>query len=553
MRKDSHFTMYLSKRQLKFLTALAIAAGTTGQGSAVADEISSLGLEPTVVSAPGRLVSSNYYAYDDSSETAAEKAASAEPESTAAPVAESVVADEIVAAPCNCCSTPCCTKKKAEAAMANMKGAYKGVFYANDFSYLDDSCYKGAPRLGDSLKGLWGGKLDIGGEARIRYHSENNNRNFKTGADDQFWLTRYRLFANLRINDYFRFYGEALYADSAGETFAPRGIEVNRGEAQNLFVDVKLTESLTARAGRQEILLGAQRLISPLDWANTRRTFDGYRMTYKADDTTIDGFYLNPVTRRFDDWDSTNEGVDFYGVYAAKAGTAVGNLETYYIGLDNQAADFSYHTLGSRVNGTADSGTLYEFEGGVQFGENSPGFGSHSAAFFTGGLGRQLDLCVGGSSWKPTVWMWYDWASGGDDVPGARGDDSFDHGFPLAHKYLGFMDLFARRNINDVNFQFITPISKKVKLLVWYHYFFLDQKTTPYNVGGNPISGVAAGDRELGSEIDLALNVNLDARNSALIGYSHFNSGKYYSTTVDPGNVSDIDADFFYVQYQTRF
>jgi len=543
--------MHLSKRQLKFLAALAIATGTTIAGSAVADEISSAGLEPAVVSVPGRLVSSNYYyTYDDSADS---EAAAAEPAPAAAEIGETVMADEIVAAPCNCCSTPCCTKKKSEAATAKMKDAYKGVFYANDFSYLNDSCYKGPSHLGDSLKGLWGGKLDIGGESRVRYHNERNSRDFRTGVDDEFVLSRHRLFANLRINEYFRFYGEALYADSTGENFAPRGIEENHGEAQNLFVDVKLTESLTARGGRQEILLGAQRLVSPLDWANTRRTFDGYRLTYKANDTTIDGFYLNPVNKRLDAWDSTNEGVDFYGVYASKAGTAVGNLETYYIGLDNQASDFSYHTLGSRVTGATDSGTKYEFEGGVQFGENSPGLGHHNAAFMTGGLGQQLDLCLGGSSWKPTVWMWYDWASGGDNVPGARGDDSFDHGFPLAHKYLGFMDLFGRRNINDLNFQFITPIGKKMKLLVWYHYFFLDQATTPYNVGGAPISTVAAGDKELGSEIDLALSITLDARNSALIGYSHFNSGDYYSTTVDPGNVSDIDADFFYLQYQTRF
>ena len=120
--------------------------------------------------------------------------------------------------PCTCCKTNTCTKKKKEAATAKMKGAFKGLFYANDYSYLNDKCYDGPSFLGDNLKGLAGGKLDLGGEARVRYHSENNHRGLGlTGRDDEFWLTRIRLFANYRLNDRFRIYGEYLYADSGGD------------------------------------------------------------------------------------------------------------------------------------------------------------------------------------------------------------------------------------------------------------------------------------------------------------------------------------------------
>ncbi len=71
-----------------------------------------------------------------------------------------------------------------------MKSAYKGVFYANDFSYLSDPAYDGPYFVGDSLKGLLDKKLDLGGEYRSRYHHENNHRGYGvTGQDDQFWLT----------------------------------------------------------------------------------------------------------------------------------------------------------------------------------------------------------------------------------------------------------------------------------------------------------------------------------------------------------------------------
>jgi hypothetical protein len=35
--------------------------------------------------------------------------------------------------------------------------------------------------------------------------------------------------------------------------------------------------------GRQELLYGAQRLISPLDWANTRRTFEGGKLIWQGE------------------------------------------------------------------------------------------------------------------------------------------------------------------------------------------------------------------------------------------------------------------------------
>ncbi len=550
---------HLKKARRRAL-ALAILAGLTAAPSAMAD--TPFGLEDTVVldatGAPTgniELVADNtYVTYDDPVATADVPQpipAEAEAAAPAMPAAASVVTS------CNCCTTACCTKKKKDAGTAAMKGAYKGVFYANDYSYLNDPCYSGPSFIGDGLKGLMCGKLDIGGEARVRYHAENNHRGLGlTGVDDNFFLTRYRMFANLRVNDYFRVYGEYLYADSGGETFNNRPIEENRGEIQNLFLDTRLTESLSLRLGRQELLFGDQRLISPLDWANTRRTFQGARGTYTGDCWTVDGFFVNPVNRNAANEskiDDANEDVDFYGVYATNANTAFGTFDAYYLGLNNQIADFDYHTLGTRVAGQFQNGNMYAMESGIQFGSNSPGYGDHSAGFFTGGLGRQLNLCTRCGPWKPTVWFWYDWASGGDDFPGARGDDGFDHLFPLAHKYLGLMDLFGRRNINDVNFQFITPVlGDKVKLLVWYHHFFLDQATTPYGVTMAPFnSTAAAGDKELGQELDLVLTATLNPRTTLAVGYSHFAAGAYYDTTA--GVPTNADADFFWTQFQWRF
>lgn len=454
-------------------------------------------------------------------------------------------------------------KKRKGELQAAMQDAYKGVFYANNFSYLNDPLYDGPYFVGDILKGLYGRKLDIGGEYRYRYHHEQNMRGLGlTGVDDQFWLTRLRMYANYRVTENVRVFGEYLYADSAGENFSPRPIEENRGEMQNLFVDANLLDTgdvkLVGRAGRQELLLGEQRLVSPLDWANSRRTFDGYRATLSGANNTLDLFYTNPVNRvaatgGTNKWDSSNNNQSFYGAYLSNLSVGrdlgVSALETYYLGYDHNDLNFSFHTLGSRLAGKRGR-LLYELEGGVQFGDNFNG-SSHNAGFVTAGLGRKLDIETANGSWTPTVWAWYDWASGGNSPLAAPGDNSFHHLFPLAHKYNGFMDLFGRRNLNDVNFQFVTPLGKKTSFLLWYHYFFLDKATTPYSVTMTPYnSGNAAVSKDLGHEIDLLWTINFNPRHNLLLGYSHFSSGKYYNT---PGVAYNGDANFFYSQYQVRF
>lgn len=449
-----------------------------------------------------------------------------------------------------------CAKKAA--------ASHKGVFYANDFSYLCDGC---DGYLGDSLKRIPIGNcwtVDVGGQYRMRFHSEQNINNVPggvvtnnlglTGDDDDFLLHRTRLYVNAEYGSHFRFYGEMLDALSELGTGAPRPIEENRTEMQNLFGELRGFDvgpgTLGARIGRQEILLGAQRLVSPLDWANTRRTFDGARLMYKGDTWDVDGFWLRPMKRNaahVRKLDAPNLNRQLYGIYANYKGLCRDNLETYWIALDYEdvgANGIRYDTLGARYWG-AEGDWLYELEGGVQFGTNADNT-DHSAGFVTAGLGRKFPC----AKFKPTVWFWYDWASGDDTV-----GNGFHHYEPLAHKYNGLMDLFGRRNLHDINVQAIAPLTDKLKLLVWYHYFRLaNGNDVPYNVTMTPFAGLAAGSsgsKDLGHELDFVLTRTITPRTSILFGYSHFFAGNYYATTA--GVPFNGDADFTYVQWHVNF
>ncbi|WP_184305424.1 alginate export family protein [Aporhodopirellula rubra] len=549
----------ISRRRRMIFAALSTMAIAGFSADAVqAQEISEYGLEPVILQTAGEEEAAVVSDVIEQSESVAP----AQPVPMSEPYYVEQPAVSYAPAPACNCNAGAGVAKKKEAAMAKMKSAYAGVFYANDFSYLNDPYYAGPSFFADNFKNLQTpfGKLDLGGETRYRYHNERNHRGVGiTGRDDNFWLSRTRLYADWEVCDNIRVYGEMLNAESMGEQFAPRPIEEQDADILNLFVDVKLYDGdlgkLTTRVGRQELLFGAQRTVSPLDWANTRRTFEGVRGMYQYGDTSIDAFWTGFVPVQPDDADEANYDIQFYGAYATRKNTALGNVDAYWLGSDDRTRGYSYQTAGSRISGKTDGGTLYEFEGAYQFGEDETP-NDHSAGFITAGLGRKIET----KHLSPTVWLYYDWASGEDDPNEVqRADGGYDHLYPLAHKYNGFMDLFGRRNLHDFNVLTVTPLNKKVSMILWYHYFRMDQATTPYSVVMTPYNDPAAnpaGSKDLGSEIDLLFNINLNARNNVLLGYSHFMGGDYYKTTTAPAGLTldnDFDADFFYFQYTTRY
>jgi hypothetical protein len=132
------------------------------------------------------------------------------------------------------CDAYCTCEDMAKVNKA-VAGAYKPVFYDNNFDYLCDPCYDDW-RLGDRLKRMGIGNcvvVDFGGQYRLRQHAERNIRNTAavtnalglTGADDDFLLHRTRLFLNAEVGSRLRFYVEMLDAVSNYEDLRPRGIE----------------------------------------------------------------------------------------------------------------------------------------------------------------------------------------------------------------------------------------------------------------------------------------------------------------------------------------
>ena len=257
-------------------------------------------------------------------------------------------------------------------------------------------------------------------------------------------------------------------------------------------------------------------------------------------------YWANPM--RIDDvkFDSPDRDQEFMGIWSTYKGVKDQTIDLYALRYLNGRGtnNFQYNTLGGRWFGSRDQ-KLWELQAGYQFGDNTDG-SDHAAGMVTAGMGRKFaNRC-----WNPTLWLYYDYASGDNDLGAGNG---YDHMFPLAHKYLGFMDLFGRRNIEDVNAIFTVQPSKKLKFLCWYHYLFLaTQSDSPYSVVMTPFNGTnLPGSPDLGHEIDLLADWKVGPRQNLVLGYSRFFSGAYYSTT--PGTPFSGDANFYYAQWTVNF
>ncbi len=434
--------------------------------------------------------------------------------------------------------------------------SHKGVFYNNDFSYLEGA--DGVDTfLGDALKRRSVGPLvtvDAGGEYRMR-HQRGQTANPNRTNDNL--LHRTRLYFNVEVDGWFRAYVEGIDAVSDFDDVPPLAIDENRFDALNLFGDVRLWNGTRGtawfRAGRQELLYGAQRLVSPLDWSNTRRTFDGFKAMWQGDEWDVDAWWSRPVPfgqhvaggvtdRNFDHPDQSQE---FSGVWATWKRYKNHKFDFYFLRLneyDLAVNTFDYNTLGFRWDGKRGC-LLWEIEAGYQFGDFAAL--THSAEFYTVGFGRKFDL-----PFDPAIWFYFDYASG-DDNPGDGTNGTFDQLFPLGHKYFGFMDFVGRQNIEDWNIRLTATPHEKVKLLLWYHVFHLESaRDALYNAAGVPIrvDNTGASGDDVGQELDFTVTFLLKPSCDLLVGYSHFFSGPFIRNS---GGVTG--EDFYYGQLRVRF
>jgi len=233
------------------------------------------------------------------------------------------------------------------------------------------------------------------------------------------------------VRDSMRIYGigiergfllNSLMLAAFGSELPPLVTDRNHADILNLFTDIKLANVnngpvyVPRRSPRATVWF--TKVISTLDWVNTRRTFQGVKTFWRTPEWDIDAFWMRPMTiekGNVDNWD-TNQ--NFYGLWATHKPKPGHLIDLYFLSLDNNRnlaaanvlqgnilqGNSHIHTLGGRFAGNFDN-FLYELEGMYQFGQRSNL--DVSAFAVATGVGYRLSMPM-----NPQAWIRYDFASG---------------------------------------------------------------------------------------------------------------------------------------------
>ena len=395
-------------------------------------------------------------------------------------------------------------------------------------------------------------KFKWGGSFRLRLEGWRNFA-FLPDADDEFVLGRLLLFADTRFNDRIRLFVEGKSALSTDRDLpgGKRPIDVDTLALQQAYLDLNLVESSTdvsLQLGRQALSYGRQRLVSPLPWGNTLRTWDGALVRAgSAGKWTADAFYTWFVPVDKYDTNRRDDDQPFYGVYATYLAKPQRGIDAYWLHRELANAVF---------NGTEGPERRDTF-GLRLYHQSGPWRADVEVALQTGRIGaNDIDASMAALELKrfwedgvvESVSAGVDYGSG-DRSPGGK-VETFSHLYPLGHAYLGYMDFIGRQNIIAAFLRSrFRVFDKAVVEVTGFTFSRAHRADGLYNAGGGLLRpGDASTDKDVGKELDITLARPVGDSGNLLIGYSHFFPGDFVKTSGPSAS-----SDFAYVQYLLKF
>jgi len=436
---------------------------------------------------------------------------------------------------------------------------FKKLRYDENYEYLRDPLRR-ADYL-DTIKFIplntneeW--YLTLGGEIRERYEYYHNNL-WGLGPQDGngYLLQRYMVHADAHFGDYFRVFAQFKSGLEDGRNGGPRPTDRDDFDLHQAFFDVRVAcsdeDSLTFRAGRQELAYGSSRLISFREEPNVRRSFDGVKAILRVKGWQVDAFAVKPVRTRsgvFDDDPDPDQ--NFWGLYAVTPVSWLpgGNVDLYYLGLDRRNARFDQgaahelrHSLGTRIWGHK-AGWDYNLEFVYQFGSFGSGaIQAWTAASDLGFTFEQVPL-------TPRLGLKANVTSG-DDNPNDSDLQAFNPLFPRG-AYFGEPALIGPANHMDIHPQLELALRRNLSLTLGWDCFW--RESTHDGIYGPAVnlieSGNASNARYVGNQVEAMVEWRVDRHFTFTADYAHFIAGDFLKQTT-PGK----DVDYFSAWITCRF
>ncbi len=393
-------------------------------------------------------------------------------------------------------------------------------------------------------------KLSFDGQIRARAESASIESyatpGKRRGADSTLLRTRLGLLVDSPqdIKGYIQLQDSRLWGSEATVAADSKNVDLHQGyvDVLNLFA-----QPLDLRVGRMELQYGDQRLISPLDWSNTGRAWDGARLRWRQAAYAVDVF--ETVIK---DSSLAKRNGNFWGLYGTYKAVPKHEFDLYILGRDQgddsftnehgKKGNLSDRTVGARVKG-APGRFDYTGEADWQFGRKAGQRVRAWALAATGGYTFDQAL-------KPRLGVEYDFASGDAD-PSDNKLQTFDPLFPFGHSYQGYQDIFSWKNGHA--FKASASVDPKAgwRLQADLHHFQLHHKADSwFDATGTQITRSAAGTagKDVGNELDLHVKGKFREVISLWFGYSRFFAGSFVRATTGRG-----DRDWSFLQAAFNF
>ena len=401
--------------------------------------------------------------------------------------------------------------------------------------------------------------LSLGGQIRerVEYFDQFQFGSSAPKRSDTYLLSRFRLNADLHVTPYFRIFAEGRSALATDRDLQGRNSTgfYDQADLLNGFADIMIPfgkeTSVTLRGGRQELILGSQRLVGPGDFTQIARTFDGGAAMVRIADWTVTPFWTQAVIVDKYKFNKSNSDRQLFGVFSnGPAHILPMNLDLYWLGVNNLGVAFNgtsgreeRQTIGARASGKIGQTNLdFEVEAAGQFGH--VGQGRVGAGMFTSVLGYTLPV----KDLTPRVYLEFDYASG-DKKPGG-GVGTFNQLYPNGHSYLGYIDYIGRQNIISPSAGVaVIPVHDLTLSLQQYLFWRASDRDGLYNKSSvllRPGTGTRA--LYVGAETDLLATYNFTRHLQGYAGYSFFSSGGFIEKTG-----RDKNSNFFYAALQYTF
>lgn len=395
--------------------------------------------------------------------------------------------------------------------------------------------------------------LSTGGQLRMRYMGTINEEFVK--KDVGLFTLRARFFADFHIEDNFRIYAEGIYSNTTTDKGERKGAgtPVVNGALLNLFGEYTFhfSNEVNAKlwAGRRELQAGHERLLSPGNWLNTRRSWDGIGMSVGNNKSKFSAFWSRPVIVVPDGYAIRDDQTEFWGiryqsdevVYGSNAGFGVQSwssyssihFEPYLYGLHRKNVVFEQgqqdedrYTLGALISGPLSNGLLnYEFEGGYQFGKF--GEADINAYFLTVEFGITPDL-----TWDPHFWVGIDYASGDKEASDNK-LGTFDPMFAQVAAWFGEHGVIDRKNLVSYSFNVdFTPIDKVTSRFTYWNFNRAQKGDAAYDTANGilrPVNGSKA--KDLGNSFQLSNVIKPNYQWEFTLTYNWWAPGQFFKET----------------------